>query len=180
MHCGKNLLGAILQNEVHYYDDNPNVQSVYGDNNMVPFPYGGFNIEAMDSHGEWVASASDLSKFLYAIGPYCVSPHILKKSTIDTMLTAPSFNPYYALGWMIAPNVHNWWHNGNLPGTTSEIVCGKIDNNSGHPITFVFLFNKRKQVGNDNLIQIKADTILWSVLGAVNRKGDWPANDLWK
>src|SRR5262249_30724806 len=32
----------------------------------VPYPYGGFNIEAMDAHGGWLASAADLVKFASA------------------------------------------------------------------------------------------------------------------
>lgn len=79
------------------------------------WPYGGFNIEFMDSHGGWVSSCSDLLRFVCGIDRFNTRPDILSTATLDT-LTKPSANePNYACG--IQVNIYNnWWHNGSLPG----------------------------------------------------------------
>ena len=37
------------------------------DETQVPWPYGGFCLEAMDAHGGWLASAVDLARFAAAL-----------------------------------------------------------------------------------------------------------------
>jgi len=70
MQLWKNLENEKFPNEVTYYGCPGEMltTSVYGNGETVPWPYGGFNIETMDSHGEWIASAEDLVNFLIAVG----------------------------------------------------------------------------------------------------------------
>lgn len=63
MQLGRTLYANRLPDEVRYYDI-ASVPSVFpGVGSPVPSPYGGFNLEAMDSHGGWVASVVDLLRF---------------------------------------------------------------------------------------------------------------------
>jgi CubicO group peptidase (beta-lactamase class C family) len=63
MQLGRTLYVNRLPGEVRYYDIFA-VPSVFpGVSSPVPAPYGGFNLEAMDSHGGWVASVVDLLRF---------------------------------------------------------------------------------------------------------------------
>ena len=60
---GKSLLSQRASREVRYYpsgDRSPNSKSVYGGPD-VQWCYGGFDMEAMDSHGGWIASPSSLA-----------------------------------------------------------------------------------------------------------------------
>ena len=62
MRLGRSLLADRAPGEVRYYDL-ATVNSVFPGGGAVPLPYGGFNIEAMDAHGGWVASVIDLLRF---------------------------------------------------------------------------------------------------------------------
>ena len=62
MELGRTLYANRLPDEVRYYDLGY-APSVFPGVGLVPMPYGGFNLEAMDSHGGWVASVVDLLRF---------------------------------------------------------------------------------------------------------------------
>jgi hypothetical protein len=131
---------------------------------LVPFPYGGFNLEAMDSHGGLVASAPALLKLLVAVDGFSTKPDILNASTIQLM-TTPSAFMNYACGWAVN-DAGNWWHNGDLPGTTTEIV------RAGNGLSWVFLFNTRPSDigGFDSAV----DNLGWTIVNSVSA---WPADD---
>ena len=121
MYCGRSLLINQLPKEVHYYDD-PSaslVPSIFDTTIMVSLPFGGFNMETLESGGGWVASAQDLCKLMCAVDKFSSRPDILSQATISTMVQpVHSFlgNPY-ALGWYINTTSNNWWHDGLLAGT---------------------------------------------------------------
>ena len=123
MQLGRNLEADILPNEVTYYDypGAPFASSVYDNTTQVPWPYAGFNVEFMDAHGGWVSSAEDLCKFLVSIDRFTSKPDILTTATIDTMIKPSVTDPNYACGFAVN-TFNNWWHNGSLPGTTTEFV----------------------------------------------------------
>jgi len=73
------------------------------------------NVRRMDSHGGWLANASDLARFAMSL------EHVLTAESIREMTTATSANPGYAKGWAVNATP-NWWHNGSLPGTTTLMV----------------------------------------------------------
>jgi N-acyl-D-amino-acid deacylase len=164
---GRNLLANRLAGEVKYYDyDGAGlVSSVYGTGQLVPFPYGGFNLEAMDSHGGLVASAPALLKLLVAVDGFATKPDILNASTIQLMTTPSAPNQNYACGWAVN-TAGNWWHNGDLPGTTTEIV------RAGNGLSWVFLFNTRPADigGFDSAV----DNLGWQAVGSVS---SWPTDD---
>src|SRR5207244_9123418 len=73
----------------------------------------GFNLEAMDSHGGWVASAVDLARFAAALDDPQRSP-LLKPPGFTTMYAPPPppawrkadgslEDAYYGCGWSVRP-----------------------------------------------------------------------------
>ncbi len=92
--------------EVVYYDQN-------GRN-----PYG-IPVTRMDAHGGWLATATDLLRFLARVDGSATPPDILDPARI-THMTTPSGLPNsngYACGWVV--NGSNWSHTGNLWGSSS-------------------------------------------------------------
>lgn len=168
MQQGANLLSGQLPNEVQYYDypGAPSAYSIYNNITLVPWQYGGFNLEAMDAHGGWIASCEDLCKLLVAIDRFTTKPDILLPATIDTFIK-PGVDPNYACGINVNAN-NNWWHLGSLPGTSSEIIRA-----GNQQINWVLLVNSR--TANSGTISSAIDNMLWSNLGSV---GTWPSHDL--
>ena len=99
-------------------------------------PYGAWHLEAMDSHGGWIASAPDLVRFGSAV---VASPGngLLSAAMRRAMLERPPGaagndaagkpkDAYYGLGWFVRPARDGrptaWWHTGSLPGTSTLLV----------------------------------------------------------
>jgi N-acyl-D-amino-acid deacylase len=179
MYLGHTRQSDRLEGEVYYYDYNraPLAMSVFStDTTPVPWPYGGFFLEAMDAHGGWVASAIDLARFasvLETTNPAAV----LNPDSLSRMLSRPQpplwegETSWYAFGWRVRPTANdaNWWHTGSLPGT-SAILYRTSDG-----LIWAALFNTRPNTPGDEFFvdvitvmgQAAAkNTILW-VSGAV-------------
>ena len=174
MHTGKSLLIDQFPREVHYYDyeDAPYVYSIFNSTTLVPYPYGGINMEAKAAEGGWVASAQDLCKLLCAVDKFSSRPDILLPATITTMVTPTNHYVYgdpYALGWNIntGSSWNNWWHRGSLPGTTSELV------RASNGLNWVILLNSRP--GYISMINTDVDQLVWDVLPTIT---SWPTFDL--
>lgn len=150
MQQGKSLLSGRYPNEVHYYGCPGEMTgpSVYDTTATVPWPYGAFNIEAMDSHGDWIASSNDLVKFLLAVH----EDRLISQHTYNVMITPPAVNQSYAKGWAV--NDGNIFHVGSLPGTVSEIV--KATNG----YMWALVFNKRSL--NDTIFN-DLDDLGWNI-----------------
>ena len=152
MQLGKNLLANRFPGEVTYYGTSGEMTttSVYGTGAIVPWPYAGFNIEAMDAHGQWIASTSDLMKFLQAVR----NNTLISQTIYNMMITVPAGvpNTNYACGW--ASNGNAIWHNGSLPGTSTEYV---IANNG---FSWALVFNKRS---GDNQLGTDLDNLGWNI-----------------
>ncbi len=173
MRLGRSLYADRAPGEVRYYDrGTPN--SVYPGGGVVPAPYGGFNLEAMDAHGGWLASTIDLLRFATAVDRLAARPDILSAASIDLMTQRPAAplwidSPfYYGLGWMVRPAEGNWWHAGSLPGTASILV------RTGTGLAWVALFNARDMKANSTF-QAEIDGAMWKAVRGVT---EWPAHDL--
>jgi CubicO group peptidase (beta-lactamase class C family) len=131
MRLGRTLLSEQAEGEVHYYDETKQKdKAILGANKgeMVDSPYGAWCLEVMDSHGGWLASAIDLVRFASAFD----DPHackILSAQGIQQMFARPALEPhadfYGACGWYVRDlggNLHNAWHTGALPGTSTLLV----------------------------------------------------------
>ncbi len=151
------------------------------DRNRVPWPYGGFCLEAMHAHGGWIASAVDLARFAAALDKSLKSP-LLKPETIRTMYAPPAApvsrdkdgqlaSSFYGCGWMVRPAGYigkaNYWHTGSLPGACTLLV------RRWDGVSWAVLFNQRSEdkKSPDSAID-----------GALHRAADavakWPTDDL--
>jgi CubicO group peptidase (beta-lactamase class C family) len=144
---------------------------------QVPWPYGGFNLENMDSHGGWLASAVDLVRFssifdgnTSVLNPGSVGATFARQ---DTPLDGDGY--YYGYGWFIrstngAGVGYNAWHNGSLPGSWTWLV--RCYNGR----TWSALFNRRDDSSDGSANYNAIDSALWNAADAVTQ---WPTNDLY-
>ena len=173
MRLGRSLLADRAPGEVRYYDPGT-VDAVFPGAGAVPVPYGGFNIEAMDAHGGWIASVVDLLRFETAVDLLPSRPDVLTAASIGVMTAKPPSplwdgSPvHYALGWLVHPVEENWWHGGSLPGTATIMV------RTGTRLAWVALFNAHPMKPNAT-IEAELDDAMWE---AVNGVTAWPAHDL--
>ncbi|HOW85729.1 MAG TPA: serine hydrolase domain-containing protein [Candidatus Aminicenantes bacterium] len=176
MVLGRSLEADRASGEVVYYDyaGAPLAQSVFDSGPAeVPWPYGGFALEPLDANGGWLASASDLLRFLLAVDGRTVPADILQPATIALMVERPplaeyqSSASYYALGWMVRPTSGdaNWWHTGSLPGTATIMV------RTAGGLGWVALFNSRPESADAFISEL--DSELWRAVNAVT---DWTAS----
>jgi CubicO group peptidase (beta-lactamase class C family) len=175
MRLGRSLLADRAPGEVRYYDP-ATVSAVFPGAGAVPLPYGGFNIEAMDAHGGWIASTVDLLRFETAVDLLPSRPDVLTPASIGLMTAKPASplwdgSPvHYALGWLVHPVEGNWWHGGSLPGTATIMV------RTGTKLAWVALFNAHPTMPNAT-IEAELDDAMWE---AVNGVTAWPAHDLFE
>ena len=185
MRIGRTLLEHRAPREVRYYDERQRTgQSVFAKNlgKRVPAPYGAWYLEAMDSHGAWIASATDLVRFAAALDQPDRSP-LLKPASIKQMFARPAGllgydekqQPkvvYYGCGWSVrtlpGKSTVNTWHTGSLDGT-STILVRRHDG-----LNWAVLFNTRNGTNNHRLSTM--------IDGRVHRAADavqqWPDRDL--
>ena len=168
MHLGKNLLADKMEREVEYEGNGGGIQSCYGTGNFVPWQYGGWNLEAMDAHGGWVATARDLVRLLVAVDGFPTKPDILAPGTITTMTTPSVNNPNYALGWQVN-QFNNWWHTGALDGTATFFA------RIAHGYTWAVLLNKRVIGANAQAFWTDFDALPWNCIGGAT---GFPSFDL--
>jgi CubicO group peptidase (beta-lactamase class C family) len=165
------------EGEVKYYM--PDHGLTDGETNTEP--YTGFCLEAMDSHGGWLASALDLARYAAALDNFTdtswLSPEA-KRMLYEPPAPPVSRNPdgslepaYYGCGWMVRPvgrnGRANYWHAGSLPGTYTLLVR-RYDG-----LAWAILFNQRSS--DPKLPDGDID-------GALHRAADsvkeWPEHDL--
>jgi D-alanyl-D-alanine carboxypeptidase len=152
MQIAGNTLAQRLPNEVKYYGQNDND------------PYS-FNINRMDAANGWIATATDLARFLVHVDGLS-SQTILSPNAITIMTTGSVANKNYACGWEI--NQYNWFHHGSLPGTgTSQAITTQSGN-----FNYVILTNSNSADPN---FTADMDNIFWSSLGPNTL---WPTYDL--
>lgn len=149
---GASRLAGRSMNEVRYYHPDSPAKSVFASDlgQEVPWAYGGWNLEAMDSHGGWIASASDLAKFAAAFDDPDHCP-ILSRKSIELMYGRPpglagheedgkEKEVYYSLGWInrtVGEGKVHHWHTGSLSGTATILIRRHDGKN------FVALLNAR-------------------------------------
>ena len=148
-----NTLADRLPSEVKYY----------GQSGEDPYAY---NIRRMDSHGGWLASATDLARFLVYADGFNVRPDIISSSSYAIMTTGSTANSSYGCGWSI--NGTNYFHQGSLPGTATEQARLGIGYN------FVILTNTRSLDAN---FTTGLDQLFWNALA---KNPSWPDVDLFK
>ena len=185
MRIGASNVKGRAKGEVCYYmqKDSKNGSVLKDSKSQVPLPYGSFYLEAMDSHGAWIASAVDLVRFAAALDDPAHSP--LLRPEFCAQLYDPPAPPvsrnaagqladhYYGCGWLVRPvgenGKANYWHNGSLPGTYTFLV------RLASGVSYAILFNQRSDDGKNGDAVI--DPALVRAARAVT---DWPQTDLFK
>jgi len=183
MRIGRSLKSEKAENEANYYmPEDGHARSVFpGDPTSVPWPYGGFHLEAMDAHGGWLASAVDLARFAAALDRREKSG-LLNAASHRELYRPPSapvsridgrLKPYYyGLGWLVRPTrggKANYWHGGSLPGTNTLLV------RRWDGLSWAVLFNQR------NRDKKAPDGAIDSALHrAANAVKEWPDVDLFR
>ena len=156
MHLGKNLLADKQEREGEYIAAATTV-SCYGTGQQVPWQYGGFNLEAMNAHGQWISSSEDYVRMILAVDGFSTVPDILSPASIITMTTPSSANAGYAKGWSVN-QYNNWWHTGALDGTSTFMA------RTAGGYTWAFHFNSRSN--NSNAYWSALDALPWNCLAA--------------
>jgi CubicO group peptidase (beta-lactamase class C family) len=144
MHIAGNKLADRAPGEVVYYDD-------------LEKPYE-MDVARMDSHGGWIATASDLVRFLTHVDGFPTVPDILRPDTLRLMTTPSTVKPDYAMGWAVN-RANNWWHTGSLPGSTTLMV------RTARGLCWAALANGRGKGARD--FSEALDRMMWDVVRKV-------------
>lgn len=178
MRLGKTRLEDRAQGEVRYYQPGTG-RSVFQEDlrQSIALPYGAWYLEAMDSHGGWLASAEDLAKFAAAFDDPDYCP-ILSADSIALMGQRPEGlagtnedasekDVFYSLGWLnrvTGDGRVNQWHTGSLDGTAT-VVIRRADGRN-----LVALLNTRASPKSAHLGR-EIDALLHRAANAVTK---WP------
>jgi CubicO group peptidase (beta-lactamase class C family) len=163
MVLAKNMYHDKAPDETQYYDGPYNkplqfyAASWHGDPSWSPQACGGFNIESMDAHGGWLATAKDLAKLLSVINGHGEKA-LLRRDFIDTMMATCPANQSYGLGWNLSKE-GNAWHTGSIPG--ASCIMARLKNG----FDCILLFNKRVQAKE---YAEEMDRLIWKILPEIN------------
>lgn len=107
MEIGRTLPSERPDDEFFYHPNSAEspITSVFNDDE-VPRPDGGFHLEAMDAHGGWIASTTDLLRFIAAVDGRPSPPDILSSNSIAEMTAQSahfSSTYWYGFGWLVRP-----------------------------------------------------------------------------
>tara|TARA_Y100000588_G_scaffold251842_1_gene266339 strand:+ start:518 stop:1795 length:1278 start_codon:yes stop_codon:yes gene_type:complete len=183
MRIGRTRIEGRAKGEVRYHVDGEKVGlSVFEEDlgKRVSRAYGAWNLEAMDSHGAWIASAVDMVRFASALESPGRKP-FLKMESLDEMFEPPAApvsrksdgsveDVFYGLGFSVrrlGDGRMNQWHTGSLPGT-STLLVRRHDG-----MAWAVMFNSRRSCAGKN----PASAIDPLVHGAVDAVTEWPGGD---
>lgn len=178
MRLGATRLAGRAEGEVRYYDPR-SASSVFAEDlgSVVPQPYGAWYLEAMDSHGAWLASATDLARFASAFDSPESCP-LLSAESVRGMFDRPAGiaghdkegkpkASYYGLGWSISVDKNGnrtEAHGGSLPGTNTRLVRRPDGRN------FAILFNTRLSRHATRVVS----ALLPELTAAIDKVEQWP------
>ncbi len=175
----RTLLEHRHRNEVTYHASNSGRTVFDALGRRVPSPYGAWNIENMDAHGGWLASAVDLVRFAASFDEPEASP-VLSQAATEKMFQLPENRPaetyqpgdaYYGCGWSVrdwGKGQRNTWHGGSLPGTHTLLVRRWRGG-----LNWCVLFSQREDPSGLSYAEI--DPLLHRAADSVKA---WPTHDL--
>lgn len=164
---GKNLYSERSPYEVQYFEPSNAIpkKSIFGTGMLVAASNGGNDIEALGGAGGWIATASDLLKFVQAIDGYNSQEDILAPETIRFMTDRT--NGWAPVGWKGSTGNGYWWRTGSFAGTSAML--------RRYPdgTVWVALFN------TNTWKQSKFPTDVSTMMSrAISRTDKWTADDL--
>ena len=121
----------------------------------VPWPYGGFCLEMMDSHGGWIAAAEDIVRFATSLDDIGGRSPFKKRETYEAMIAPPpgiEEERYYACGFNVRKRGKNFAlsHDGSLAGS-STFFSRRSDG-----IAWAAFFNMRDEGGDRDKLVVAA------------------------
>lgn len=169
MHVGYSFYEKRYPNEVRYYEpeDTELVELFDGSGQLVPRCYGGCDLQVLSGAGGWVASPTELMKFITAIDPQDSKPDILQAKTIAYMTETDK--AHYPIGWMQTTESNDWSRTGSLSGS-SAMLKRQHDG-----FTWVFITNTSSWSGSRFPSKISA--MMKQALAKVKK---WPDRDLFE
>ncbi|NJP23776.1 beta-lactamase family protein [Microbispora sp. SCL1-1] len=170
MTLGRTAKSLRKSGEVPYFSKYTGTSVIDTSGSVLPYPYGGFNLENMAAHGGWLATAVDLAKFTTLFD----AAGVLTSASISKAFAKPSIGInsngwYYGPGWQVRPVTggRNTWHTGSLAGT-STLMVRRYDG-----LSWVVLFDQRDDASGLGYGDI--DSLLHT---AANSVKSWPTTDL--
>jgi CubicO group peptidase (beta-lactamase class C family) len=163
------------EKEATYYDypGAPTMQAMPGFGlSRVARPYGAYSMEAMDSYGGWLGSATDFLRFMTAVDGQRGTP-LLRQTTLKEVFARPPMMEgqavYYGLGFHVRPVTggRNWWHSGSQPGAVAFAL------RTAQGYAWVAAVNMRPDDRSEFWGEL--DRALWRAAKDVRR---WPDGDL--
>lgn len=177
MRIGHTVVHERADGEVSYYDypGRSRVLSVFPGEGYEYRPDGGWYLEAMDSHGGWIASPIDVMRFVVHVDGRSDTSDVLNARSIQLMTARPSITKwsgsswYYAYGWNVRPKTYdaNWWHTGSLHGSTCIVV------RAYHGLSWFAVVNTRPS--DSSAFKSALDRAMWDAVNGVTK---WPTEDL--
>ena len=179
MCLGKSELSGRAPREA-YYSAAPwtHINVMNNSGAIVPYAYGGFNIQNMDAHGGWIMSAVEMVRLLSNLDSPSASSAILNQTSLNRMYGLPqnyplpyvNGNAYYAQGWSVINfgSGKNVWHAGSLPGTSTMMI------RSQYGYDYALFFNRRDESGATSYT-LEMDNAMWNAYSQVTQ---WPTHDL--
>lgn len=179
MHLAKSELAYRGLHEVGYHSGINRTTVMNSSGAMVPYEYGAFNIDNMDSHGGWVMSAVELVRILSNLDAPNAPDAILNQTSINRMFSLPQNyplpytqgDPFYAEGWSVRDygnGKRNTWHDGSLPSTTSYVV------RTQYGWDYAAILNRRDETGTTSYSG-QIDDAMWTAYSQISQ---WPSGDL--
>ncbi|MFP4090991.1 MAG: serine hydrolase domain-containing protein [Cyclobacteriaceae bacterium] len=167
MRLARSLPEERFENEVSYYDFTYNNlrPALDGSGTLMPTTYS-FDIEALAAAGGWLATPTDLLKFLVAVDGFKNTPDILSNNSLLTMIK-PEHGGGRPYGWRGITADGTWWRTGTLAGTSA--ILKRLDNG----ISWVMLANT-----SNNRSRHFNGRINYVMHQSFERLHEWPEQDL--
>lgn len=169
MHIGRNRHEDKFPNEVRYYETTeaelfPACDTIGG---MVLKSHGANDVYGLTGAGGWVASPTELLKFVAAIDGDPSKPDILKLATVRKM--TEDRQDVLPIGWMHTTGDGTWSRTGSMAGTNALL------RRQANGYTWVFLTNTSSWKGARFQRYISG-----MLRDAFDRVDEWPEKDLFE
>jgi CubicO group peptidase (beta-lactamase class C family) len=166
MRVGGSYLTERAELEVKYYEPADTYLVIdHSSNEKVARCYGGNDIQTLGPAGGWLASSTDLLKFMLAIDGMDFPNDILEKESVKRMVT-PDKKYLDPMGWRGVRKDY-WYRTGTLAGTSALMVRKE------NGISYVVLFNSSTWKGPMLSIDIRR-----MMDRALNKTDEWPEYNL--
>lgn len=169
MHIGRSRHEEKFPNEVRYYEvkEAEDVPACDGTGLPVPKSNGGNDIQGLGGAGGWVASPTELLRFVAAIDGSPSRPDILKPATVRKM--TGEVKGELPIGWMHTHRDGTWSRTGTMAGTNALL------RKQSNGYVWVFVTNTSSWKGSRFHNQI--GTMLRQAFDKVT---EWPEKDMFE